>query len=372
MRHLPILAAALALLTACNASKDKKEEERDERGQAELTENYVDTMTLHLTDFNREVVCNGHLRAKVKTQLVPRHTDAVTSIYVREGQWVEKGALLAITDETQYAREVERAERDVEKTRVDLADKLITMGYDIGADLTPGSDVPEDILRRAEVTSGYYTARYQLETARQNLADCRLTAPATGRIADITAQLHQRADKFCNIIDDTEFDVEFNVLEAELAVIHRGQRVRVSPFVDDSLVVNGHVMSVNPSVDDKGMVKVTARVKGNPDLLDGMNVRVVVERNVPRMFVVPKDAVVERDGYNVIFLYDHGHARWTYVDILHSNIGSHAITGCARKETELHEGDIVITSGNMNLADDTKRGTEAEKLVPRRYITRHT
>lgn len=84
-----------------------------------------------------------------------------------------------------------------------------------------------------------------------------------------------------------------------------------------------------------------------------MNVRVVVERKVPRMFVVPKDAVVERDGYNVIFLYDQGNARWTYVDIVASNITGHAITGCARKETTLHEGDIVITSGNLNLADDT-------------------
>lgn len=353
MRHLPAIVAALVLLTACNASKDKKEE-NNERGQAELTENYVDTMTLRLTDFNREVVCNGHLRARMKTQLVPHHTDAVTSIYVREGQWVDRGTLLAVTDEAQYAREVERAEREVEKTHVDLADKLITMGYDVDTDLTPRGNIPEDILRRVEVTSGHYSARYQLQTALQNLSDCRLKAPATGRIADITAQLHQRADKFCNIIDDTEFDVEFSVLEAELAVIRPGQCVHVSPFVDDSLVVDGRVMSVNPSVNDKGMVKVTARVKGQPELLDGMNVRVVVERSVPRMFVVPKDAVVERDGYNVVFLYDGGYARWTYVDILHSNISHHAVTGCARKETELHEGDIVITSGNMNLADDTK------------------
>ena len=310
MRHLPAIAAALVLLASCNATKDKKEE-NNERGQAELTENYVDTMTLRLTDFHREVVCNGRLRAGMKTRLVPHHTDAVTSIHVREGQWVEKGALLAVTDDAQYTREVERAEREVEKTRVDLADKLITMGYDVDAGLTPRGDIPEDILRRAEVTSGHYSARYQLQTALQNLADCRLTAPATGRIADLTAQLHQRAEMFCNIIDDTEFDVEFSLLEAELAVIRPGQRVHVSPFVDDSLAVDGRVTSVNPSVNDKGMVKVTARVKGRPELLDGMNVRVVVERSVPRMFVVPKDAVVERDGYNVVFLYDGGHARWT-------------------------------------------------------------
>lgn len=342
----------LLVLTACGTATEENVK-NEERGQAELTENYVDTMTLRLTDFNREVVCNGHLRAKVKSQLVPRHSDVITSINVREGQWVKQGTLLAVTDETTYIREVEKAEREVEKTRVDLADKLITMGYEVDAELKPCSDIPENILRRAEVTSGYYASCYQLQVARRSLADCRLTAPTDGRIADVAAHLHQRADRFCNIIDDTEFDVEFNVLEAELSMMRQGQRVRVSPFMDDSLVVSGKIMTVNPSVDEKGMVKVTARVAGNSALLDGMNVRVVVERSVPRMFVVPKDAVVERDGYDVVFLYDDGHARWTYVDIVHSNISHHAITGCARKETELHSGDKVITSGNLNLADDT-------------------
>ena len=68
-------------------------------------------------------------------------------------------------------------------------------------------------------------------------------------------------------------------------------------------------------------------------------------------FVVPKDAVVERDGYHVVFMYEDGKAVWTYVDVIHSNINSYAITGCLKKETAIREGDIVITSGNLNLAD---------------------
>ena len=66
--------------------------------------------------------------------------------------------------------------------------------------------------------------------------------------------------------------------------------------------------------------------------------------------------VVERDGYHVIFLYDKNSHRsvWTYVDVLYSNLGSFAITGCERKETTLKEGSCVIVSGNLNLADDTE------------------
>ena len=87
-----------------------------------------------------------------------------------------------------------------------------------------------------------------------------------------------------------------------------------------------------------------------------MNVKVIVENSVPNMLIVPKEAVVERDGYHVVFVYDKDTHRavWTYVDILYSNLSSFAITGCEKKQTEVNVGDIVITSGNLNLADDTE------------------
>ena len=121
---------------------------------------------------------------------------------------------------------------------------------------------------------------------------------------------------------------------------------------------------INPTIDERGLVAVKARVKNTSDtLMDGMNVRVVVENAVGQQFVVPKEAVVERDGYHVIFLYDPKTQRavWTYVDIAYSNLASFAITGCEKKETELHEGEIVITSGNLNLADDTEVRVSEEK-----------
>lgn len=64
-------------------------------------------------------------------------------------------------------------------------------------------------------------------------------------------------------------------------------------------------------------------------------------------------------NYSVIsimsyFCIKKGMAVRTYVDVLHSNINSFAITGCQRKETTINEGDIIITSGNLNLADGTE------------------
>ena len=38
----------------------------------------------------------------------------------------------------------------------------------------------------------------------------------------------------------------------------------------------------------------------------------------------------------------------------YANIGYYAITGCERKGTHVKAGDVVITSGNLNLADGTQ------------------
>lgn len=54
------------------------------------------------------------------------------------------------------------------------------------------------------------------------------------------------------------------------------------------------------------------------------------------------------------FMYKDGEAVWTYVDVPYANIGYYAITGCERKGTQVKAGDVVITSGNLNLADGTQ------------------
>ena len=344
--HFFILSFFLA---ACGSDKEKKEENADmEMHRQQMSETYVDTMVLHQAEFNKQIVCNGRLRARTKSELNFTIQGIIATVCVKEGQHVAKGTLIATLDRLDKERDLEKAEHELQKAKVDLTDKLISLGYN---DM---NTVPAEIMQRAEVMSGYYSAKFQLQSAKKALADCNLYAPFSGRIANLEAKKFQKSDKVCTLVDDAGFEVEFKVLEAELSGVHVGQKVKVTPFVQDSIQYEGKVTEINPIVDDKGLVKIRAQLsnKGNT-LLDGMNVRVIVEKKMQNMFVVPKDAVVERDGYHVIFLLEEGRAVWTYVDVVHSNISSFAITGCKRKETTIKEGDIVITSGNLNLADGT-------------------
>lgn len=344
------LLAAFILVAACTSNKEEnKDGSGMEMHQQQMSETYVDTMVLHQTEFNKQIVCNGRLRAKAKSELNFNEQGIIAEVFVREGQHIGKGKLIATLDKQDRQRELEKAEHELQRAKVELTDKLISLGYnDMNA-------VPADVIERAEVMSGYYSAKFQLQSAKKALEECNLYAPFSGRIADLEAKRFQKNDKVCTLVDDSDFEVEFRILEAELSGVRIGQKVKVTPFVQDSIQYEGRVTEINPLVDDKGLVKIKAQLsnRGNT-LLDGMNVRVIVEEKMQHMFVVPKDAVVERDGYQVIFLLEEGRAVWTYVDVVHSNISSFAITGCQRKETTIKEGDIVITSGNLNLADGTE------------------
>lgn len=344
---IQIIACVCMGLVACG---DKKQDATMEMHQQSMSETYVDTMTLRKSTFYKQIVCNGRLRAKAKSELNFVTQGVTAEIYVKEGMAVQKGTLIASLDKRERLRELEKAEKELERAKVELIDKLIGLGYDATM-----AGVPEEVMKRAEVTSGYFTAKYQLQSARKALDECNLCAPFSGRIANLEARPYQRNDKVCTLIDDSQFDVEFKILEAELSSVRKGQKIKVSPFVSGSVTFEGVVTEINPVIDDKGLIKVMARLDNRDNaLIDGMNVRIVIEEQVRNMFVVPKDAVVERDGYHVVFIYKDGQAVWTYVDVLHSNINSFALTGCQRKETSIHEGDVIITSGNLNLADGTE------------------
>lgn len=155
-------------------------------------------------------------------------------------------------------------------------------------------------------------------------------------------------------MDDSVLEVDFSVMESEYSFLSVGLPVKVRPFADETKEYSGKVTAINPLVDEKGQISVTAQVRNDGSLIDGMNVRVIVERMIPGQLVVPRSAVVIRDNLDVLFTCtDDGKAHWTYVTILYSNGESYVVEANKDRNAELNEGDQVIVSGNLNLADNS-------------------
>lgn len=140
----------------------------------------------------------------------------------------------------------------------------------------------------------------------------------------------------------------FHLLETELSCIKTGQTVELTPFALPGESFRGTVTSINPAVDDKGMIRITATVPNpNHRLMDGMNARVLLKNTIPNCLIIPKEAVLYRQNRQVVFIYEEGKAIWKYVETSHENSTHVAISD------GLEEGMEVIVENNLNLAHES-------------------
>ena len=298
-----LLCLALFVLAACSGAK--KEEAADEGVATVLPDekNEVTVTTLKRQTFNHELVSNGKVVAGGMADLRFESSGIVAQIYVKNGDRVHKGQKLAELDKFRLKNKTAQTKDALEKAKLELQDVLIGQGYTFDG-----------------VVANLFSKPY-------NAANT--------------------SDTFCSIIGTQGMEADFTVLESELPLIKSGDKVVVTPYADPAAKYEGRISEINPLVDDKGMVKVKAIVSGQGKLFNGMNIRVNVHRSLGEQLVIPKSSVVLRSGKQVVFTLKDNKAKWNYVQTVLENSENYTIV-----EDEVHEGDVVIVTGNVNLAHE--------------------
>ncbi len=303
-------------------------------------------------DFARQLISSGKLVARQKADLTFEVSGRLTRIYVKEGDYVAARTALAAIDDREQRDAYESADMTEKRARTLFRKNMIDF-YGL-VDETSWSSIPDSMVELQSIAAGYKEAQNRKKSTAEKLEACTLRAPFAGKIASINGVVHETTTgkPFCTLIDDSFLDVNFGILETEYGFVHVGQTLSVAPFHDLQHLVSGTVVSVNPTVDDKGQISIKARIKNDGSLLDGMNVRVIVEEREAGQLVVPKSAVVIRDNMEVLFRKENGRSVWTYVHVLMSNATDCAVVPNTGRGSTLAPGDSVIVSGNLNLGDN--------------------
>lgn len=346
LKLLPLL-----FLVACGTIEPKTEAATDNKKEFVKTTNYVDTMQLRSGIFRSELISNGKLRAEQKSDLKFMGSGTVELLNIANGSMVTKGQTIAALDNRELRIRLDQALQRLEKSKIDLQDALLGFGY-TSSDTTL---VSAEHMRIAKIRSGYESALSDVTTSKMALENSTLIAPFTGKIANLKTKLHEnpKGDFFCSVINDLSFDVEFAVLESELGNVHTGQTLQVATFTDPTKKYRGTIKNINPMVDEKGQIMVTANIPNPGGLIDGMNVKAYIENTVNDKLVVPKSAVLIRDNLEMLFrMSPQGKAMWTYVHIMAANSSSYVVVANEDRGADLASGDVVIISGNLNLADN--------------------
>jgi multidrug efflux pump subunit AcrA (membrane-fusion protein) len=347
MDKIYVMLLAVGMLGGCSGGKEAASEKEGVETVLPSQANEVTVMTLKKTAFTHELVSNGKVTAAQYADLSFRiASEPVAHIYVKNGDHVKKGQKIAELDLFTLKNSLEKAETTLRQSELEMKDVLIGQGY------SPDrmQEIPKDIVGLAEVKSGYAQSRAAYQLAKYELEQAVITAPFDGVVANLESRSFNRPDgskPFCRVIGSGGMEIAFTVLESELPLVNRGDRVEVTPFAGSAESCSGTVSEINPLVDENGQVSVRAKVNGGAKLFDGMNVRVRVKRSVPDQFVVPKTAVVMRTGKQVVFTLKDGKAMWNYVTTGLENMTEYTVTGDG-----MEDGAQVIVTGNVNLAHE--------------------
>ena len=209
--------------------------------------------------------------------------------------------------------------------------------------------------RVAAAKSGLSRSLVALRKAEMDLQATRLRAPFSGVIADLNVSVGERisiGEPILRLIDTSRILLKVQVLETEFGDIRVGQPVSVRFVAYPTHRFSGEVIAVNPAIDpEKKTGRVTVGIN-NPEgtISVGMSADVAIESRVfTNRLLVPKAAIIERDGRSLVFIVREGLAKWCYVDIGLSNLSTVEIVGSSM---EIKEGEPVIVNGHFTLPHD--------------------
>ena len=268
----------VAILWACGSTTPQSTQEEVPEAIEKTDTAAVATQEPLMEQMQEEILLkSGKVKASKYIDLYFSSQGHIAGIYARTGERVDKGTKLADLETFSLNTDLKQADIDIRQAYLELQDIVIGQGYDP----EKPESVPENIMKLAGVKSGYESAVLKKERIVHQIAAATITAPFSGIVANLTAkpnQLVSSGEPLCRIIQDRDMEIEFHVLESELHLVGKGQKVAVEPAASSVQPVNGEIMEINPIVDEKGLVRIKALVKGYSGLMEGMNVTVRIHQ----------------------------------------------------------------------------------------------
>ncbi len=341
----------ITVLSGCGGPENKSNNNETVETVLPEKETIVTTETLRTIDFEHELISNGRISARqvAELQFSTSSSDNIpVRIFVKNGDRVRAGTAIAMVDTFRLSNSYRQAKDNLQKAYLELQDVLIGQGFS----LSDSASIPCDILQLAHVRSGYNNAKNAYNLAKYELDKAVLRTPISGTVANLFSKPYctvNTSEPFCIIINESRPEVDFKILENELPLIKKGDKVKIQSYASPEIETTGFIESINPSVDEEGTVQVKAYIKSHSKMFNGMNVRISVFRSLGKQWVVRKTAVVLRTGKEVVFTFKDDKAAWNYVTTTFENATHYAITS-----KTLQEGDEIIVSGNEHLANESE------------------
>lgn len=285
-----------AFITACGEKETKKEE------TASFTEEMLIPVQLSkIESVNRSesIVASGLMASSEEAKLSFKIGGIIQNIYVKEGQKVRKGQVLASLNMTEIDAQVSQAKYSVEKAERDFK-RIENMLKDTAATLE----------QMQNATTGFDVAKQSLQIAQFNRSYAQITSPIEGTVIKKMANEGELTGPGSPILfltsnRQSDWVVRIGVSDKDWARLKVGDKATVTLDAYPSETFTGNVTKLAPAADPMNkLYEIEVRIGSNgkrfaAGLFAKVELKPVQNRNYT---MVPIEAIVEGNGKDA-FVY---------------------------------------------------------------------
>ncbi|MCS4436581.1 efflux RND transporter periplasmic adaptor subunit [Aquiflexum gelatinilyticum] len=341
--HLFLFVFLLFVSISCKEEKAESQDQPLEAFRGEVAATPVRIAKAEKRTFDYLINASGKIEAAEQVKIIAERPGYLIELTVKEGDFVEKGKILTRLDQTESLLNLEKAKIELKNAEVNYKSEILSFESIMNSGDT---DRITQVQEQLKAKSGLFSAEIAVKEAQMDLDKTVIKSPISGRVADLKTKrgsLVKSGDEMLEVINTAALELKVKVLESDINLISLGQKAEILP-VGGGEGISGSVRSINPKVDENGLVQVNILINGGKGLLPGMNARAIIRAPQNNSIVVPKQALVYRSGRPVVFTIEKEESKWNYVEVGKDNGQEVEIL------SGIESGMTVITSNNLQLA----------------------
>ncbi len=302
----------------------------------------IDTVSKQELDLNFSV--NGTFEPNREINFSAEKPGRVVKVFVDEGSRVSAGQVLATVRTDQLSVDLQNAEANFANAQKDK--ERYENAFKTGGVTQQQLDGANLALQNAQA---------KINVARINIGDANIRSSISGivnrRYIEPGAILAAGTQMF-EIVDVSRLKLTVAVNESQVATLKTGDavKVRASVFPDQSFT--GKITFIAPKADNSLNFPLEIEITNNSSKQLKAGMYGTAEFAMPKsqpLVVIPRSAFVGGVNSNQVFVAENNNTAR-----LHTVTAGRIIGDKVEILNGLQEGDIVITSGQVNLADGSR------------------
>ena len=259
------------------------------------------------------------------------------------GDQVKEGQVIVVMDSRLVQLDLQKSESSVTRLRNDL---------NTYTELLQGNAATQEKVN--EVRQNYLDAVNQSSQYKRQIADASIKAPTSGIIAIKPVEqgvfVNAGAD-LGTIVNLSKVKIQVSLTENEVYKITQGQAVKITTDVYPDKTFSGNVSFISPQADETRSFMVEIIINNNEQsmLRAGSFVYANFTRETTQhILVIPREALTESIKDASVYVVQN--------NVVHQRnikIGAE-MSGLIQVVSGLSKGEIVVTSGQINLKEGAK------------------